>query len=229
MKQKLLLWVLTLGMFCLNSNAQNKELKKAKDGFEWYLVSQNGKYGATDAKGKSLIPIEYDTCAYHPMSTPEKEGFGCFKVTKGDYLGCYSVEGENVIPVSRKYKGFYKSCFGDIGPFFVISLQNGCFGTCDIKGNVVTILKKPGIVPCYPIFEHGLFYYWTNLYDDGPLRLGLADIHGNILAENKYCGFELDLETERFYGEDCDIIGKMYNICPTSKIDTHYNPFANDK
>ncbi len=226
MKQKLLLLVLTLGMFSLNSNAQNKELQKADDGFEWYLVSQNGKYGATDVNGKTLIPVEYDKCAYQPMSDPKKYGVGCFKVKKEDFIGCYTVEGENVIPVTKKYKGLYKDCFNEIGPYYVILLQNECFGICDIKGNVVTVLKKPGLIPL-PFFEHGLFYYWTKFYD-GSGEIGLADIHGNILAEPIYCGFVLDIETERFYGVNCENEKKI-NICPTSKIDTHYNPFANDK
>lgn len=225
MKQTFLLLVLALGMHSIDMSAQSKELQKTKDGFEWYLVSQNGKYGATDANGKTLIPIEYDKCVYQPLGDSEKEGgFGCFKVKKGDYIGAYSIEGVNVIPLSRQYIGLRKDWGKNVGAYFVVLLENGCFGTCDVKGNVVTILKEAGVWPL-ACFDHGLFYYWTVKDDEnGPTRMGLADIHGTILSEPKYCGFEVDDEDGRFYGEDCEG-DKKFNVCSTKKIDTFQSPF----
>lgn len=36
-----------------------KEYKVGDDGFEWYLITENGKQGAQDRNGNMLIPTEY--------------------------------------------------------------------------------------------------------------------------------------------------------------------------
>lgn len=228
MKQKILLLVLTLGFICINICAQKKELQKGEDGFEWYLVSHNGKYGATDINGNTLIPVEYEICKYFPLETYDRQGgYGIFKVKKGDYLGAYTVEGINVLPVSRKYVGLIKGWGKDTGTYYLVLLQNGCYGCCDINGNIVTIMKEPDIRPL-PVYQNGVFCYFIQGEKGGGTGIGIADIHGNIVVETKYGSFEFDEEDGRIYGEDI-WSDKKFNVCSMKQLGTFHNPLARKK
>lgn len=48
-----------------NKPTQQKEYKVEMDGFEWYLIYENGKYGAEDKYHNLLIPTEYSEVDYN--------------------------------------------------------------------------------------------------------------------------------------------------------------------
>ncbi len=64
MKQTLLLMVLALGMCSTIGFAQEKKYHVEDDGFEWYLISQDGTEGAQDKYGRTILPVEYKSIFY---------------------------------------------------------------------------------------------------------------------------------------------------------------------
>ena len=118
-----MLTMLTLGMICINVSAQTKkpvrgtatqmrkntatskpvqkdsrEYKVEDDGFEWYLVCKNGKYGAESRDGIMLVPTEYTKVVY----------FDGFHTYMGEYSGYYNIKGKCIIPYNRQYNSILK-------------------------------------------------------------------------------------------------------------------------
>ena len=73
----------------------NKDLQTEKDGFKWYKVRQEKKYGAEDYLNRTLIPLgrEYSYIYYR-----EEEGHkGYFSVRKEDKYGACDLTGKEIV------------------------------------------------------------------------------------------------------------------------------------
>ena len=104
MKQTIFLLVLAMVMCSLNVCAQtkkparkttvsvpkdSKEYQIEEDGFEWYKVCKNGKFGAENRNGTVLIPLEYDYTQsrgqvidlHNPLTRTKITGDGSFVIT----------------------------------------------------------------------------------------------------------------------------------------------------
>lgn len=139
MKQKLLLMVLVLGLFCINVSAQTKEYKVADDGFEWYLVESRDKatymdyYGAQDKYGNTIISTIYNQLFYFN---------GFFNVRKGngsnnEKWGIMDIQGNLIVPI-------------EYGANELLTLGKGQFRYIQaIKGNHMGIYNMYGkcIIP----------------------------------------------------------------------------------
>lgn len=83
-----------------SSNSQTRELRKERDGFQWYYVKES-KYvvGAQDKNGKDIIPTskKFDYINYSYVAP-------YFQVWKYDekkdqtYYGAYSIDGREIVP-----------------------------------------------------------------------------------------------------------------------------------
>lgn len=131
MKQKLLLMVLALGMCSIGVIAQNRELKVESDGFRWYKVTQNGKNGAENENGKTIIPTRYDFIWYHK----EGKDQGWFNVNNSGEEGVYERDGSYIIPTTRGYTIIFKH-IEDEGVYYKVK-KNGKEGACDASGREI--------------------------------------------------------------------------------------------
>lgn len=70
-----------------SSFAQSKTLKTESDGFQWYQLEQNGKFGAQSMGGTTFIPLSrgYTFICYH-----QTEG-GWFSVEKNGSKGACDI------------------------------------------------------------------------------------------------------------------------------------------
>ena len=236
MKQTLLLMVLALGMCSINTSAQTKKTvrnttTKAKatplnsreyqvedDGFEWYLVCKNGKYGAEDRSGNILIPNEYTKIWYiHINSEP-----AFFMAFMGDYLGAYLPNGKCIIPVSRKYNSIWGHENDKFGSYYTYNKKNGFYGICDINGKQLFEAPYDKIEPQY---SNGKFFYEVYKKVNGEDKYGIIDGNGNIV---------IPLQKRKVY----EISGDIYEITEelkgviigsTASINTTQNIFSANK
>lgn len=168
MKQTLLLLVFALGMFSDNVGAQTKKpvrktttqaKSKAKtipkdsreyqvgdDGFEWYKVCKNGKYGAEDKNGNVIIPSEFNSIM-HASHKKDGElefvaGFSASLKDEGNniYVSYYNNNGKCLIPYTRHYFLISKWTEEGFGTYYsVMKSENGriLVGVLDINGNEI--------------------------------------------------------------------------------------------
>lgn len=216
--KRLLLMILTLGVFCSNVNGQTKRpTNKATstktatkqvskdsrdyyvgdDGFEWYKVRINGKHGAEDRNGNTIIPAEYDgiiydagcySCAnYNPVVAG-------FIVRKGEFRGWYNKSGRCIIPYSRGYKNIWKYDSESYGTHYSYT-KDGGGGICDRNGREIVSVKIDNLshIEVGSTSEekkrYYLFFHVNNL-------CGIADANGNIVVtpEFEYNGHQDELE-----------------------------------
>lgn len=99
MKQKVLfLMVMALVLCAIGASAQSKEYKVEDDGFEWYKIHKDGKYGAEDKYGNVIVPMSYDFVMYFN---------GFFRVVKsskeGLKEGLIDLRGKLIVPIEYTY------------------------------------------------------------------------------------------------------------------------------
>ena len=104
MKQTLILIVLALGMCNINVSAQTKKYKVENDGFEWYQISENGKYGVLDKYGNLIVPPvygrikyqcdNYDRVPYNSSCFICKEGYSSDDFMSSEYYVIYNRRGQ---------------------------------------------------------------------------------------------------------------------------------------
>ena len=212
MKQAILLMVLALGMCSINgiaqtrrTNTQSKAAPKdsrdyqiGEDGYEWYKVCKNGKYGAEDRNGNTIVPVEYDgiiyvvgcyTCTSY---SPVEAGFN---VRKGHSIGWYNKSGRCIIPYSREYKYIRKYDDGEYGTYYAFS-KDGEGGICDRNGREMVSVKIDNIshIEVCSTYKgtkrYYLIFHVKNL-------CGIADANGKIVVypEFEYNGNQKRLES----------------------------------
>ena len=221
MKQKILLLVaLTLGMYSIQVNAQKKnpvrktitqtkprtnsipkdsrDYQIGEDGFEWYKVCKNGKYGAEDRNGNTIVPTEYDGVIYSCICydcvgySPVNAGF---IARKGEHKGWYNKSGKCVIPYSRGYTYIRKYDSEDYGTHYAFA-KDGGGGICDINGRVVVKVNIDNLsqIEMSETFE-GQKRYYLLFFTKPNDFCGIADANGNIVVtpEFEYNGHQEEL------------------------------------
>ena len=248
MKQIIMLTMLTLGMICINVSAQTKkpvrgtatqmrkntatskpvqkdsrEYKVEDDGFEWYLVCKNGKYGAESRDGIMLVPTEYTKVVY----------FDGFHTYMGEYSGYYNIKGKCIIPYNRQYNSILKKKRGLGEKEYDVFIVNKCKredgrvvgeGLCDINGKEVIYLH--GMCHIYPYTKNGLFYFTFNPLHNINIE-GVADGKCNVIISPTEMTKEpilYDRKEEVFYSGYSSKEGRLAQI-PSSNLT--YNPLLN--
>ena len=236
MIRKLLMLVLAMVMCSMNMSAQTKkparkattqtkskakpvpknsrEYQVGKDGFEWYKVCKNGKYGAEDRNGKLLIPNEYnEICYYDWLDIP---GYFWVKTNRqGMGEGMYSQRGECIIPMTKNYHSVSIHDWNreQVGAYFqyCVNSGKGNTGICNIKGERVFEAN------CHyddikPYFRNGKFFYEVGICENG-WQHGIIDGNGSIIIPLKYKEIGM-WGTEYFYdmGNHDAIIGNYKSI-----------------
>lgn len=243
MKHKLLLMVLALGMCSINMCAQTKkpatkattqkkvtkpilkssrEYKVEDDGFEWYIIFKNGKIGAEDKDGKTLIPVEYNSISYQHIpfddNQPQYKGFGPGFIVKKDlYSSFYLPNGKCIIPYTRNYLSILKTTEKNFGTYYTCYKENE-IDLCDINGKVIKTYSLKD-VSIYPEYVDGKFYFELQKKDG----YGIADGNGNVMIEpkNKYVSVYLK-DNIRVFESAGVVLGYL------SSISTTINPLANN-
>lgn len=227
MKQRLLLVVLTLCLCCIQVNAQPKsvpedsrELKVGKDGFEWYRVCKDGKFGVEDKDGKIIIPCEFQKIRYR-SSVKIGSSYTCagFETHAGGSKGLYSIEGKCIIPNTRGYTrivDYTQEDRPEIGTYYGCDYDNGV-ALCNAKGQEVC--RFDGYSILLPMYEKGKFFYMM-LRD---MKWGVMDGGGRIIIEPFYKSLDIDKDGNfRARNNPSQILGNL------STITTTRNPFANN-
>ena len=197
-------------------------LKDKYDGFTWYKVKMNGKYGAMDAQKNIIVPIAYDEIeyvGYHEHKDGDWGYDGCFFVNH--HSGVFTKYGECVIPTSREYSQIERRWQKGMGIYYGYKIEsNNVIGIVDEYGDEVVSFSD--IDQILPSCKNGKYYFelsnWkTRCY-------GLADGSGKIIInpihKRLYCNsngnFVVDINKK----------DKMLVVCRLSDIYTTYNPFA---
>ena len=210
---------------------RTKTLCIEEDGFVWYKLCENGLYGATDASGKTIIPIRYSDVTYRCQDVniyKEESGYHYFEVEdKNDYQGVYSREGTSIIPVNRRYTDI--DLEREENKWYWIAEDENNYEDkkelLDVKGNIIIPFNKgydeifiekayKGHSPFYISVERNGFE-------------GVLDLNGNlVISPNKYktCWPDYnDLKVKYPNGEE--------KILPAVKLDQNtrfdFKPFDN--
>lgn len=121
-----LLCVVLLFVAVVSTNAQTREYKIEDDGFEWYKVGHNGKFGAQDRNGNLLIPTEYDNVWYSCKGL-------VVSINNSQFKGLYSKQGRCILPISRNYTSIIRQDTG-YGTYYLACKSSNGFVLCDVYG-----------------------------------------------------------------------------------------------
>lgn len=200
MKQIIIILVLSLGMCSINVSAQTKkpvrktntQMKaKAKlipkdsreyqvedDGFEWYKVCKNGKYGAESRDGKLIIPTEYEYVYYHSETSNSFYRYPAyFKVGLGGSMGAYSVLGKCIIPITRHYTGISIRSDKEFGTYYMYQSSDGA-GICNARGQQLVHFKD--VLWVFPTINNDIFYYELQVKGG---YYGIGDNTGKVIVK----------------------------------------------
>lgn len=231
MKQRFLYMVLALCMFSIQSNAQSKpvpedsrEQKVGRDGFEWYRVCKNGKYGAEDKDGNVLVPCEFERVRYRSFDKMDSSYLGAgFETKVGTSFGRYSFDGKCIIPITRGYIQIYEFTLEDkpeIGTYYECRYDSGV-ALCYANGEEVR--RFDGYYAAVPRYAKGKFCYM--ICKDR--KFGVMDGEGRIIIEPTYSSLDVDKDGNfMVYGNTRDVPPKK--VGDVSSVTTTRNPFANN-
>lgn len=107
-----LLFVLLFGISCISGMAQTTVLMTEKNGYQWYLISKDGKMGAIDIKGNILIPLSYDYVFFHKVNGCVGY-FGVLNIDENERKteGVYDVTGKEIIPCEHSFVAYLGGTF----------------------------------------------------------------------------------------------------------------------
>lgn len=209
MKLKLLLMLLALGMCSIGANAQKREHKVEKDGFEWYeIADKDWHYGAEDKNGKLIVPLGDYYISYNSFSLKYFE----IRQKGGKGKGVYNLRGKCIIPLSRNYT----SVFGTSnyrGSYYEFSKEDGR-GVCDINGKEVCFIKDIEYLDLE--YQKGKLFY--TFKKNG--KWGVMDGNKKVLCPAKW----QDMHVQGNYIQGQGNSGKWINIIALSSITTRKNP-----
>ena len=232
--------VLALGMCSINGNAQTKkpvrkatvsvpkdsrEYQVGKDGFEWYKVCNNGKWGAEDRSGKLLVPCEYKEISYYDFLETIPGIFFVKPISDNLGTGVYSQTGKCIIPITRNYHFVLIQSWNtkEVGACFQYckNSEKGNTGICDISG------KEIFEAQCHyddiqPHYKKGKFYYEVGICES-EWRHGIIDGNGHIIVPLQYEKLSASETGEYFYIWDREnkkdiIVGRFCDIVTNENV-----------
>jgi len=201
MKRTLFILILTLGICCINVNAQTKKrvpVKKTnvqakpqskyeenllvyKDGFAFVKLSNKelNLEGVKSITGKEIVPFKYKRVEY------EQVGHFFYVRDKDDCVGIYTCDGKCIISTDKKYSSVYLESEGDRICWYI--KKDGKKGMLDAMGAVVIPPKYEMVcfTRFYDDYKHnrsGPFYFvvqnnenWECYYDLNGKRFDIGD------------------------------------------------------
>lgn len=187
-----------------------KTLETGADGFKYYKIKKGNLAGVEDLDGNILVPILYDNVYYIVDSD---YGTHFFKTKKDPYVGAYSPEGKEIIPIDRKYTSIrLYSPLQDMGGriyansgfvYFTVERNGGMKGICDASGTeVIPPTRKYSSLffnrasEGYPKYNPIDVYYITAKEGDKYLKL---DINGIVKGDKKPEGHDPDFDVKTSY------------------------------
>lgn len=147
MKRFFILFFLLSFIGAVGSFAQQKNLRTADDGFQWYEISsEDGIEGVQDINGNEIIPLNrgYTFICYHYRREGETTGY--FSFEKGDKEGACDVKGKEIIPPMYDTCSRHGGHYGK--PYWYSITIDDKEGACDTYGNVVI----------QPLYESVIYY-----------------------------------------------------------------------
>lgn len=117
-----------------------KTLRTGADDFMYYKIKKDKLVGVVDLDGNTLVPIIYDDVSY--KANPHF-GTHFFLTQKYPYVGAYSPDGKEIIPIDRKYtklslcspcQAGSAECATSGFVYFEVERNGGMIGICDAYG-----------------------------------------------------------------------------------------------
>ena len=174
----LMLAFLTLASF--KSFAQEKRLQTESDGFQWYELYKDGKYGAQSMGGVTFIPLSrgytriYYQCGYG----------GRFKVEKGDEkCGFCDLTGREIIAPGKYDEASYTPLSEDFG-YYPVKL-NGKPGVCYRNGQEII---APGRYDNAFCWDDDVYVYCIVKLNG---KYGICDMNGQEIIAPRYKNLKL--------------------------------------
>lgn len=160
------------------------DIRKVKedDGFIWYKVTENGKYGRADQNGNIIIPVKYDLLVYY-----SSKYFGGYidYGGKNQRKSAWTVEGDCVISEDDGYEEIYKQNAGS-GIYWLQVVKNGLEGACSVSGEEIIKPAYDGLIYSIDGFNYKKNGKWLPLgitFDNYVARNGNSN-RGNDYSQN---------------------------------------------
>lgn len=199
-----------------------KTHKVESDGFEWYLIEENGKEGATDRFGNMIIPMECKQILYFGTVEPH-----FLVISFENNFGIYTVNGRCIIPFSRKYTWIRGSGItpGDQINWFAGIKKEGSkeyvYALCNYRGEEVWYPRNK-YSEIYVHYLDNRFVLSVQSYYSN--KCGIIDINENVIVPLIYnhTVFVSWKNNEYVYDTMIDDksveVGKLNSIPPSENI-----------
>ena len=198
MKRILLLSLIVFISLCRMNAEITKEYHIETDGFEWYEVNINGKTGAQDKNGKTIIPAEYKWLNY--VSEDDNGYFTC-SIESSVHSGLFDKKGKCIVSPMRRYNPYLLEP-GDHDASVMVTQTGSSYLPVNQKSKYFTIFNY---IHAYDGFyvdkETGTTV--NSLYHDISnskfisVELLIFDIAGNMVFEPKKRYIHLDAYYEK--------------------------------
>lgn len=141
-------------------------LQKENDGFTWCLISQDGKEGAKDANGATLIPLSrgYTKIVYHSG----EDAYFSVRLDNNGKEGACDKTGKEIVAPGKYDNVYYRNKDGF--EYYCVCL-NGKEGVCDKDGKEIISPKYDHV---YLFDSDDIYYYKTELWG----KNGICDVSG---------------------------------------------------
>lgn len=169
-----------LMLVSFSSFAQSKTLQTESDGFQWYKLEQNGKYGAQSMGGVTFIPLSRGYTSICYLTT--NGGWFCVKKNSNSEGAC-DITGREIVAPGKYDEVSYRNENG-FG-YYKVEL-NGKRGACDISGREIL---APGRYDSFMIDnKDGYFYITAYVYGNGnkQMKTAICDINGREVVAPIY-------------------------------------------
>ena len=211
--------------------AQTKILHHEIDGFIWYEVCEENKYGAEDTLGNILVPKKYYSIGYHTYDK-WKNGIvwgGKFWVVPfvNEGENVYNRDGNHIITASQKYFDISKETQNPFGTYYK------CRRRGDIKRT--DILDVYGKTVCtINLYFHtslkmynNIFYFLVYNYENSKTFYGIVDGNGKEIVPLNYPN-KIEINADGLFytlmsNGETKTVGSVYDI--KTKNPLANNPF----
>ena len=229
-----------LNLFGTISDVIPNKQKRCDNNFEWYRIYENGKYGAQNSNGTSILHTDYRILyheangfiakkndLWHYFTNTGKVVFSVecdefyqsmdgFLAIQNQLCSLYDMNGKCIIPFSRNYLSLEKYHSETLGTYYKSKKENNNWVLCDESGYEVFSFKEKckDFVPYYSIGRFVIIIQYSTF------KYAIFDSKGNCVINN------IEIEAGTVFSPYIDDKG---NIKKTNIVDGKSDYRDNDR